>query len=110
MTQPEGFLDVRSLSKVLHLIKLLYRLKQAPRIWYLFLYRVIVGLGFVPLETDLCIYKRSDIIAVIYVDDIIVAALTIEQCNAVYNQLKQHIAAENKGLIKSFLSIDIIRN
>jgi hypothetical protein len=28
-----------------------YRLKQAQRIWYLFLYEMIVGLGFAPLET-----------------------------------------------------------
>jgi Reverse transcriptase (RNA-dependent DNA polymerase) len=81
VTEPEGFLDVKSPEKVLRLIKSLYGLKQAPRIWYLFLYGVIVGLGFVPLETDPCIYRRGDIIAVIYVDDIMLAASTMEQCN-----------------------------
>jgi hypothetical protein len=63
----------------------------------------------VPLETDSCIYRRGDIIAVIYVDDIL-AAPTIEQCNIFYDELKQHVAAEHKGTIKRFLDIDIIRN
>jgi hypothetical protein len=71
---------------------------------------VIVGLGFVALETDSCIYRRGDIIAVVYVDDIMLAGATMEQCNAVYVELTQHVAAELKGPIKSFLGIDIIRN
>jgi len=56
VTQPEGFVDSRFPNKVLHLNKSLYGLKPAPRIWYLYLYTVIVGLGFVALETDSCIY------------------------------------------------------
>jgi hypothetical protein len=71
---------------------------------------VIVGLGFVPLETDSCIYRRGDVIAVVYVDDILLVASTIEQYNAFYDELKQHVAAENRGPIKSFLGIDIMRN
>jgi hypothetical protein len=39
------------------------------------LYWEIVGLGFVPLETDSCIYRRGDIVAVIYVHDILLAAM-----------------------------------
>jgi len=36
VTQPEGFLDVKSPEKVLRLIKSLYGLKQGPCIWYFF--------------------------------------------------------------------------
>src|SRR6266496_4674586 len=56
VSQPEGFCDEEFPDKVLRLNKSLYGLKQAPRIWYLFLCGIIVGLGFVQLETDSCIY------------------------------------------------------
>jgi hypothetical protein len=71
---------------------------------------VIVGLGFVAFETDSCIYIRDDIIAVVYVDDIMLVGTSMEQCNVVYLQLKQHVNAELKGSIKSFLGIDVTRN
>src|SRR5277367_1268937 len=73
---------LRFLAKVLHLNKSLYGLKQAPRIWYLFLCGVILGLGFVPLETDPCIYIRQDVIAGVYVDDIQIIAPMMEECEA----------------------------
>src|SRR5437763_5675107 len=97
-------------DKNLRLIKSLYGLKQAPRIWYLFLCGVIVGLRFVALETDSCIYRRGDIIAVVYIDDIMLVGATKEQCKVVYVELTQHVATELKGSIKSFLGIDVIHN
>ena len=110
VTQPEGFFDINSSDKALHLIKSLYRLKQAPHIWYLFLCGVIIGLRFVALEIDSCIYRRGDIIAVVYMDDIMLVGATMEQCKAVYVELTQHVATELKGSIKSFLGIDVIHN
>jgi hypothetical protein len=95
---------------VLRLNKSLYGLKQAPRIWYLFLCGVIVGLGFVALETDSYIYTREDIILEVYVDDIKIVGPTKERCDAVYQELAQHIKIESKGPIQSFLGINVIRN
>ena len=110
ISQPEGFCDEEFPDKVLCLNKSLYGLKQAPRIWYLFLCGVIVGLGFVQLETDSCIYIRGDIIVEVYVDDIKIVGPIMAKCEAVYKELAQHINIESKGPIKSFLGIDIIRN
>ena len=57
VTRPEGFVDQRFPDKVLDLNKSLCGLKQAPRIWYLFVCGVITeDLGFVTLESDTCIY------------------------------------------------------
>ena len=108
VTQSEGFTDPRFPDKVLQLNKSLYGLKQAPRIWYLFLCHVIIGLGFVALETDSCIYLRGDIILGVYVDDIKIAGPSKEACDAVYKELSQHVKVEYKGPIKSFLDIDVI--
>lgn len=56
--QPEGFVDPHFPKRVLRLNKSLYGLKQASRIWYLFLCSIIIELGFITLETDPCIYIR----------------------------------------------------
>jgi hypothetical protein len=71
---------------------------------------VIIGLGFVQLETDSCIYIRGDIIMEVYVDDIKIVGPTMAKCESVYKELAQHVKVESKGPIKSFLGIDIIRN
>ena len=81
-------------DRVLYLNKSLYGLKQALRIWYLFLCGVVESLGFVPLETDSCIYSREDITVAVDVDDIQVAAPTKEKCDGVYKELGRYIRVE----------------
>jgi hypothetical protein len=71
---------------------------------------VIVGLGFVALETDPCIYIRNDIILEVYIDDIKIVGPTMEKCNAIFNELAQHLNIESKGPNQSFLQINVIRN
>jgi hypothetical protein len=62
------------------------------------------------LKTDSCIYKREDIILKVYVDDIKIVGPLKEACNAIFNELAQHIKVKYKGSIKSFFGIDVIRN
>ena len=108
--QPEGFRDVNQPDAVLLLNKALYGLKQAPRLWYLLLSEVIVGMGFQVLETDTSIYIRGDIILAHYVDDILIAGPSIQACNAAAADLSRKLEIVNKGEVKSFLGLNIIRN
>ena len=101
---------LRFLAKVLHLNKSLYSLKQAPRIWYLFLCGVVSELGFVALETDSCIHVRGNILLAVHVDDIQVVGPTKEDCDAVYKELEKYIKIEYEGPVRSLLGIDIIPN
>ena len=71
---------------------------------------MIVGLGFVSLETDFYIYIRRDVIIEVYIDDIKIVASTMEQCQMIYEELKSHLKIESKGSIKSFLGINFTRN
>jgi hypothetical protein len=107
--QPEGFVDPRFPHKVLYLNKSLYGLKQAPCIWYLFLCGVITDLGFIALESDPCIYVRGHLLVAVYVDDIKVVG-TQNHCEAFFHELEKHVKVENKGPIKSFLGINVIRD
>src|SRR5947199_10689875 len=86
------------------------RLKQAPRIWYLLLCGVIVGLGFQVLETDTCIYVRGEIIVEVYVDDIKILGPSQQLCYEVYHKLCKQFKMQDKGAVKSFLGLNITRN
>jgi Reverse transcriptase (RNA-dependent DNA polymerase) len=108
VTQPEGFEDPHYPQKVLRLNKSLYGLKQAPRIWYLLLSEVIIGLGFLPLETDTCIYVKDNITIAVFVDDILVTGPK-SSCYKFYNDLSKHFLVEDKGEATSFLGINIER-
>jgi hypothetical protein len=108
--QPEGFMDPNYPNAVLLLNKALYGLKQAPRLWYLLITEVIIFLGFQVFETDTSIYMRDEIILAVYVDNILVSGPSIQVCNAIIKELSQHIEVVNKGEVRSFLGLNIVRN
>src|SRR5436190_12701230 len=108
--QPEGFRDVNQPDAVLLLNKALYGLKQAPRLWYLLLSEVIIGMGYQALETDTSMYVRGNIILTVYVDDILIAGPSIQACNAAATDLSLKFEVVNKGEIKSFLGLNVVRD
>jgi Reverse transcriptase (RNA-dependent DNA polymerase) len=108
--QPEGFKDVNQPDAVLLLNKALYGLKQAPRLWHLLLTEVIISMGYQALETDTSMYVRDDIILAVYVDDILIAGPSIKACNAAAADLSRKLEIVNKGEVKSFLGLNIVRN
>jgi Reverse transcriptase (RNA-dependent DNA polymerase) len=110
ISQPEGFIDIHFPDYVLLLLKSLYGLKQASRIWYLTLYEAIIDLGFTPSEFDPSIFispERNMIIA-IYVDDIL-AIGPQHACHEFANQLNQKFRIINQGPVSSFLGINVER-
>lgn len=56
--QPEGYAVPRREKKVCRLIKSLYRLKQAPRVWNTELNEAILKYGPILSEEDQCVYYR----------------------------------------------------
>jgi hypothetical protein len=74
-------------GRISKLLKSLYSLKQAPKIWYDTLNAVLSNMGFITLPTDASVYMQSlthysnrtiyvalDLILFVYVDDIHVAS------------------------------------
>ena len=57
MNQPEGFDD--GTSRLCHLIKTIYRLKQSGREWNHKLNTKLTEMGFEQLQSDLCIYIHT---------------------------------------------------
>ena len=56
MEQPQGFVTPDSETKVCHLLKAIYGLKQASRTWNLQFHGVLTVLGFKQTFTDAGIY------------------------------------------------------
>ena len=108
--QPEGFTDANYPHAILLLNKALYGLKQAPRLWYLLISEIIISLGFQVFESDTSMYIRDENILAVYVDDILIAGPSIQSCNTVINELSHHIEIINKGQVKSFLGLKVVRN
>ncbi len=75
MKQPVGFSD--GTSRVCHLKKAIYGLKQSSRLWNTDLHSTLLELGFMRCRADACLYqlKKGSSVAflLVYVDDIVVA-------------------------------------
>ena len=62
------------------------------------------------LETDTSMYIRGEIILVLYVDDILIAGLSFQACSAAAAELSRKLEVVNKGEVKSFLGLNVVRN
>lgn len=111
--QPQGFINPNPKLRgyVLLLLKSLYGLKQAFRIWYLILYQAIIDLGFEPSDFDPCIFisRNRKLLIAIYVDDIL-AIGPPDLCTEFAKQLGQQFRISNQGNVSSFLGINIQRS
>ena len=65
------------------LLQALYGLKQSPLLWYEEFTKFLKGLGFAALHSDACVFQHvyTQAIIVIYVDDLILMALSIATIN-----------------------------
>jgi hypothetical protein len=84
MQQPECFNDGNP-NHVLHLLKSLYGLKQAARMWNKKLHAVLLELGFVRLEAEHSMYIKTvgniRIILPLWVDDITNICIQLQTCS-----------------------------
>ena len=58
MTQPEGFVENGKEDHVCLLLKAVYGIKQAPRLWNKTFLNVILQFGLQPTSADSCVYVR----------------------------------------------------
>ena len=105
---PRGYYrDLRGKS-VLRLNKSMYGLRDAPRLWFqnLFQYLLLPELGFIQSEHDPCILCRSDMIIIVYVDDMGVAAERNESIDHLIKFLRSKgLDLEREGSFQDYLGI-----
>lgn len=90
MNIPQGFKNVEE-THVCKLKKSIYGLKQASRNWYQTFTKALTGYGFLQSTFDhsMFVYKENDthIIALIYVDDVLLMGNKVDKIKEVKNQL-----------------------
>ena len=89
--QPEGFVktDINGNDLVCKLQKSLYGLKQSARNWHNVLNTFLLGLSFQQSFADPCLYTKCDgisnVILIVWVDDLLIAASNSEILQFVKN-------------------------
>jgi len=107
MEPPQGVVVPQ--NKCLKLIKALYGLRQAPKVWNQALDEALSEMNFKQIKSDACVYRNSDasIIILIYVDDGIVAAKSKKIAQKVIEELSNRFKVrEMSGSM--FLGIELV--
>ena len=113
MDIPKGYEGVTKGVHVLKLLKSLYRLKQAPRLWNKDLKKVLVdelGLSLVELSAEHSIFISHELIVAVYVDDIALLTKTMVTMNTAKSLLGQRYKITDLSEIQRFLGINIYRD
>ncbi|KAE9012064.1 hypothetical protein PR003_g11470 [Phytophthora rubi] len=98
---------------VCRLLKSLYGLRQAPRIWNDTLNTLLVRIGFERLDSDYGIYVlKSDtgellMILTVYVDDLLLLGPTT-RCKSVAAQLQEQFELSELGPVRYLLGVEIL--
>lgn len=113
MVQPEGFIVEGEETKVCHLNKSLYGLKQAARAWNKRLDKVLLDLGYNRLQSEPCIYlKRGPeniSILAVYVDDLIFIYDNEIELSYLKNGLTKYFGVKDLGELSYCLGLHIAR-
>ena len=113
MEQPEGIVLEGNEGKVMRLLKCLYRLKQAPRQWTIYIDTVLKGLGFRRLKSDGGVYMKGEgpaaLYIALYVDDLFMVGENLDDIQRVKEGLSGEFKMKDLGEAKFLLGIEIRR-
>jgi len=111
MMQPEGFEREGVKAKmVCKLLRSLYGLKQASRVWNMQLHEFLIKIGFIRSNPDTCLYVNDqNIVIAIWVDDILIAGKDARNIAKVKKQLAGEFSMKDLGPISHFLGMRVTR-
>lgn len=119
MKLPEGFEEIdtnphRQTVKdfkrpILRILKGIYGIKQAPRLWNKKLTDELLKLGFTRCEFDHSLYIKHKMMILVYVDDILVAGRDEEEIHSFKNDLSEKFEMTDMGEVQNFLNLQVIK-
>ena len=108
---PRGFQSNRPGKTCLRLNKSIYGLSVAPKLWYEHLFAALKKDGFVPSKYDPCLLLKADMMLVIYVDDVGIAAKYQKDVDSLVQRLMdQGFKLTREGTFSEFLGIKFDKN
>ena len=114
--QPPGFevKDKDGGELVMQLEKSLYGLAPSPGNWFNTIDPALVEIGFVPLQSDTCVYLYCHdgvrIYLTLYVDDVLLASNNSDAMAMVKEKLKQNFKMTDMGAVSLVLGMEIQRH
>ena len=112
MIQPEGFVKTgMKRNLVCRVLRSLYGLKQAARVWNQKIHTFLIKIGFVRSSADPCLYidTKRNIYITIWVNDLLIAGKNQRDIAAVKAQLAGEFEMKDLGELKHFLGMKITR-
>jgi Reverse transcriptase (RNA-dependent DNA polymerase) len=115
MEQPQGFIATRQETKVCHLKKAIYRLKQASCAWNLQFHGLLRGIGFKRTSADAGVYtchqqEEGPLFIILYVDDITIMGASLKAVTHLKSKIAKKYEVTDLGEIESYLGIRILRD
>jgi histone deacetylase 1/2 len=108
MEIPRGFtVDGNPKDYALRLVKNLYGLKQAGRVWNLHLTRQLLELGFSQSTVDPCVFYKGTCVLLIYCDDTLLMGPSPEELDDVFKLLDKTFTVSDEGTISDYLGIKV---
>uniref|UniRef100_A0AAV1V300 Integrase catalytic domain-containing protein n=1 Tax=Peronospora matthiolae TaxID=2874970 RepID=A0AAV1V300_9STRA len=108
---PEG-VELDSTFDCLELVKSIYGLKQASRVWNETFDEYVCSIGFQVSDFDPCLYiKTSDghcVFILVYVDDVLVTGSSLELIAQTKNDLKTRLEMTDSGKCAFVLGIELL--
>jgi hypothetical protein len=106
MHLPRGFQSELKGKSCLRLNKSIYGLSVAPRLWYKHLLESLKLEGFKPSQHDPCLLMRHDMLIIMYVDDLGLAAEKMETIDQLIENLrKKKFDLTKEGSFSEYLGI-----
>jgi hypothetical protein len=113
MQQPPGYSSADA-TQACRLHKSIYGLKQAPRCWYEKLAAEQGRLGYEPSAADPALFVKQEpdgpVYVLVHVDDLLVAAATLQQVEAAKAAIASCFAVRDLGKAGTYLGMDIAQN
>jgi transposase InsO family protein len=112
--QPPGFVLRGHENKVLHLVKALYGLRQAPRAWYAKLDSSMIELGFQRSSYEHAVYLRGTgdhrLVVGVYVDDLVITGGNNEDIIKFKEEMKSKFQMSDLGLLHYYLGLEVTQS
>jgi hypothetical protein len=108
---PPGFVVKGQEMKVLHLIKALYGLRQAPRAWYSKLDDSLIKLGFQRSTSEHVVYLRGTgthrLVVGVYVDDLVITGGNSQDIELFKEEMKATFKMSDLGLLHYYPGLEV---
>jgi hypothetical protein len=112
--QPAGFIIAGQEGKVLRLRKMLYGLRQAPRVWNSKLDDTLKKMNFVQSKHEHVMYRRSHndniLLVGVYVDDLVITGSSLAAVEEFKEEMKRVFLMSDIGLLSFYLGIEVCQD